>query len=104
METNASEKQLARIIQLVSRSTIPPIYHETLINSLHTLSADQAECIGEDLARLLENHATYEAAATAWLDTWETIARRIESRLAREVLLIEHEVEELLREGALRRV
>lgn len=46
METNASEKQPARIIQLVTRSTIAQIYPETLINSLHTLSADQAECMG----------------------------------------------------------
>lgn len=104
METNASEKQLSRIIQLVTRSTIPAIYQETLLNSLHTLSAEQAEKIAEDLAHLVDSHARYEATTTAWLDTWETIGRRIESRLAREVLLIEHEVEECLRDGHLNRV
>ena len=99
MSPLATEKQIAHIIKLTALSPIPPIYQETLLNALHALSAEDASHIERHLEQLEEKLAAYEKATVAWIEAWQTIAQRIDSRLKREVMLLEHEVDEALRNG-----
>ena len=93
----ASEKQIAEILDLLLQSPIPVSYQEALISSVHSIDCQQAEAILLELSRLLFQEVRYGKAKEAWVETWSRIADQIKSRMDAELLTIEREFDAIFR-------
>lgn len=81
MKEAAASEQIEEIIKLLTRSAIPPLYQEELLNHLDRLDTEQAKAIVDSLWQLDQKEILYANQAAKWICAWQEIAERIGARL-----------------------
>lgn len=98
---NARERgeALKEMVAWLTKSALPPIVQEYVLQTVPSLTTEAATAITEELKKLGASEQGFAESIQAWRIAWERITGKIEDQLQSELRTIEEELFQELTKG-----